>query len=179
MTLEWFYVYMYIFVSSSFSTLCCYDSFPSVAKILSQSNIPTVTFYNKLVVLYCLFSSLLKWLLTFFSCLYSFWCQIWVPCRGFKIWRPFNRYLLYQTVFYCVVFYFSVLQSVFVSDDARPDLVWIRRIISDLLSTWGQFSHHTTWDVHVHVFCDLFWYPLWACFCYFLLLCVLWKRNIS
>lgn len=143
MTPEWFYVYMYIFVSESFLTLCCYDSFPSVAKILRQSNIQTITFYNKLVVLYCLFSSLLKWLLTFFlvntlkkkkiSVLFL------IPCSSFKIWRPFIRYLMYRTVFYCVVFYFSVPQSVFVFNDAWPD--WTRRIISVHLSTRGQFSH--------------------------------------
>lgn len=104
MTLEWFYVYMYIFVSSSFSTLCCYDSFPSVAKILSQSNIPTVTFYNKLVVLYCLFSSLLKWLLTFFSSLYSEKFEFLVV--ALRSGDP-----LLGT--YCIRLYFTALYSIF------------------------------------------------------------------
>ena len=129
-TLQWFNVYMYIFLSSSFLTLCCDDSFPSVVKMSSQSNIQTITFYNKLVVVYRFFSSLLKWLLTFFSCIYpeknsvySFWCPIGVTFCGFKTWRHCNWYLLFQTVFYCIVFYFSVLQSVWIS--ALCSLFWM------------------------------------------------------
>lgn len=84
-----------------------------------------------------------KMIIDIFSCQYPEKKKISVlfliPCSSFKIWRPFIRYLMYRTVFYCVVFYFSVPQSVFVFNDAWPD--WTRRIISVHLSTRGQFSH--------------------------------------
>lgn len=52
--------------------------------------------------------------------------------------------LLHRILFFCASICLDFCSLLFVLDDARPDLVLTRRIISDHLSTQGQFSHRMT-----------------------------------